>query len=155
MFADDRSIDQIAMEDNNNQALQEWEAYCKLVHQCLLSSVAILITVSGWLITSTYQNVPYHTSILMGKGCVRELLGGHPERIRCELGVHSHVFTALVLELRESGHQHSRFVSLEEQLAIFPYSCVTGLTIRHIGKQFQRSNNTISKYVPSSILTSD
>ena len=143
------------MDDDDNQPLQEWEAYCELVHQCLLSSVAILITVSGWLITSTYQKVPYHTSILTGEGWVRELLGGLPKRIRCELGVHSHVFTALVLELRESGHQDSRFVSLEEQLAIFLYFCVTGLTIRHIGEQFQRSNDTISKYVPSSILTLD
>jgi hypothetical protein len=155
VFANDRLIDRMAMDDDDNQALQEWEAYCELVHQCLLSSVAILITVSGWLITSAYQKVPYHTSILTGEGWVRELLGGHPERIRCELGVHSHVFTALVLELRESGHQDSRFVSLEEQLAIFLYSCVTGLTIRHVGERFQRSNDTISKYVPSSILTSD
>jgi hypothetical protein len=145
----------MAMDDDDNQALQEWEAHCELVHQCLLSSVAILITVSGWLITSAYQKVPYHTSILMGKGWVRELLGGHPERIRCELGIHSHVFTALVLELWESSHQDSRFISLEEQLAIFLYSCITGLTIRHVGERFQRSNDTISKYVLSSILTSD
>jgi hypothetical protein len=64
VFADDRLTNQIAMDDNNNQALQEWEAYCELVHQCLLSSVAILITVSGWLITSAYQKVPYHTVVL-------------------------------------------------------------------------------------------
>jgi hypothetical protein len=43
------------------------------------------------------------------------------------------------------GHSSSRFVSLEEQLAIFLYACVTGLTVRHIGERFQRSNETISK----------
>jgi hypothetical protein len=36
---------------------------------------------------------------------------------------------------------------LEEQLAIFLYACVTGLSVRHLGERFQRSNDTISKYV--------
>jgi hypothetical protein len=36
---------------------------------------------------------------------------------------------------------------LEEQLAIFLYACVTGLSVRHLGEHFQRSNDTISKYV--------
>ncbi|KIN98454.1 hypothetical protein M404DRAFT_157497, partial [Pisolithus tinctorius Marx 270] len=38
------------------------------------------------------------------------------------------------------------FVSLEEQLAIFLYMSVTGLTIRHIGEHSQQSNETISWY---------
>ncbi|KIK99048.1 hypothetical protein PAXRUDRAFT_78256, partial [Paxillus rubicundulus Ve08.2h10] len=38
------------------------------------------------------------------------------------------------------------FISLEEQLTIFPYSSVTGLTIRHVGECFQWSNDTISRY---------
>jgi hypothetical protein len=88
---------------------------------------------------------PYHTSILTGDAWVIELLTGHPQRIRCELGVHRHVFIALLSDLREMGHSSSRFVSLEEQLAIFLYSCVTGLTIRHVGERFQRTNETISR----------
>jgi hypothetical protein len=63
--------------------------------------------------------------------------------IRCELGIHRHVFAELIAELREMGHSNSKYVSLEEQLAIFLYACVTGLTIQHIGEQFQRSNETI------------
>ncbi|KIM64947.1 hypothetical protein SCLCIDRAFT_1164605, partial [Scleroderma citrinum Foug A] len=43
-------------------------------------------------------------------------------------------------------HQASTHISLEEQLAIFLYICVTGLPIRHIGERFQRSNDMISMY---------
>ncbi|KAF8834554.1 hypothetical protein BDN67DRAFT_876599, partial [Paxillus ammoniavirescens] len=44
------------------------------------------------------------------------------------------------------GHTNSKFVSLEEQVAIFLYTCVTGLTLRNVGEQFQRSSDTISHY---------
>ena len=74
-----------------------------------------------------------------------ELLKGHPNRIRCELGVSRDVFLELIDELRRFGHGNSRYVSLEEQLAIFLYMSVTGLTIRHVREWFQRSNETISK----------
>ncbi|KAL1944221.1 hypothetical protein VTO73DRAFT_3406 [Trametes versicolor] len=35
---------------------------------------------------------------------------------------------------------------LEEQLAIFLYTCRTGLSTRHVGERFQRANATITKY---------
>lgn len=93
-----------------------------------------------------YNKQPYHTSILSGHNWVLELLNGHPERIRTELGVHKHVFLALIAELHALGHADSKFVTLEEQLAIFLYASVTGLSVRHLGERFQRSNETISKY---------
>ncbi|KAF8803199.1 hypothetical protein BYT27DRAFT_7110164 [Phlegmacium glaucopus] len=74
-----------------------------------------------------------------------ELLAGHPRRIRCELGVHRHVFLELIQELQRLGHGRSKYLSLEEQLAIFLYIAVTGMTIRHAGECFQRSNETISR----------
>jgi hypothetical protein len=77
---------------------------------------------------------PYHTSVLMGQEWVIELIVGHPERMHCELGVHVHVFESLIDDLRGLGHTDSRHVSLEEQLAIFLYTCVTGLTVRHVGE---------------------
>jgi hypothetical protein len=92
-----------------------------------------------------YNKTPYHTSALTGADWVRELLNGHPERIRCELGVHKEVFHSLVMALQEGGLGSSRHVFLEEQLAIFLYTCVTGLSFRHVGERFQRSNETISK----------
>jgi len=111
-----------------------------------LVCVLVLNTLSA-LLESVYLKPPepYHTSVLSGLGWVIELLLGHNERIRCELGVHIDVFIALVAELRGLGHTHSRSVTLEEQLAIFLYMCVTGITIRHAGERFQRSNDTISR----------
>jgi hypothetical protein len=97
------------------------------------------------VISALYVKQPYHTSILSGEGWVQELLNGHPNRIRCELGVTKDVFNQLICELQSMGHTRSRYVSLEEQLAIFLYTSVTGLTIRHVGERFQRSNGTISK----------
>ena len=88
-----------------------------------------------------------HTSVLSGEAWLIELILGHPDRIRCELGVDVHTFKALTLELRRHRHQASTHISLEEQLAIFLYICVTGLPIRHIGECFQRSNDMISMYV--------
>jgi hypothetical protein len=43
------------------------------------------------------------------------------------------------------GHSDAHEVMLEEQLAIFLYTCVTGLTICHIGERFQHANGTISQ----------
>jgi hypothetical protein len=108
--------------------------------------VGLIVTSTGSLVESLFQRVPYHTSSLSGEGWVLELLAGHPERIRCELGVHHHIFAALISELREMGHGNSRHVSLEEQLSIFLYGCVTGLPVRHVGERFQRSSDTISRY---------
>jgi hypothetical protein len=76
---------------------------------------------------------------------VQELLHGHSERIRTELGVHKEVFHALIQELQSMGHGDSKYVTLEEQLAIFLYTSVTGLSLRHVGERFQRANGTISK----------
>ena len=63
--------------------------------------------------TPLYTKVPYHTSALSGAAWVQELLDGHPERIRCELGMHKHVFRSLITNLVVLGHRLSRNVSLE------------------------------------------
>ena len=115
------------------------------INECVVLLVGILLTSTVGLLFSCEEPEPYHTSILTGEGWVTELLHGHPERIRCELGVHQHVFLELIQELRRLGHDRSKYVSLEEQLAIFLYMSVTGLTIRHVGERFQRSNETISR----------
>ena len=97
------------------------------------------------VICALYVKQPYHTSILSGEGWVQELLTGHPKRIQCELGVTKQVFHQLIHELQSMGHTRSRYISLEEQLAIFLYTSVTGLSVRHVGERFQRSNATVSK----------
>jgi hypothetical protein len=92
-----------------------------------------------------YSKQPYHTSALTGVAWVKELKYGHPDRIWTELGMRLHVFIALVAELRLCGLADSRYVGLEEQVAIFSYMLVTGMSIRHVAERFQRSNETISK----------
>lgn len=94
-----------------------------------------------------YWAQPYHTSKLTGQQWVQELMLGHPDRIYTELGMRLHVFTAFVWELRMCGLSDSRYITLEEKAAIFLYSSVTGLSIRHVGERFQHSNETISRYV--------
>ena len=39
----------------------------------------------------------------------------------------------------------SQYITLEEQLAIFLYGCVTGLSVHHLGERFQRANDTVAK----------
>jgi hypothetical protein len=90
---------------------------------------------------------PYHTSALSGENWVLELRHGHPKRIQCELGVRHHVFEHLLWTLRHHGLSDERDITLHEQLAIFLYTCVTGLSTRHVGERFQHSHNTIAKYV--------
>lgn len=125
---------------------QRPEARRRLVQYSILL-ISILISATTSVLQSMYSKdpEPCHTSALSGEAWVMELLSGHPEQMRSELGVHTHVFAVLISELRALGHTNSKFVSLEEQLSIFLYTAVTGLSIRHVGKRFQRLNDTISR----------
>jgi hypothetical protein len=122
-----------------------------LIRRHLLLVTAYFIhTVTVVLIlysSPNYYKQPYHNSAMTGEMWVQELVYGHPECIRTELGLHLHVFLALEYELRViCALADSRYVSLREKLAIFLYMCVTGLSVGHVGERFQRSNETISKY---------
>jgi hypothetical protein len=119
-----------------------WGIRCRFQQRAVL---AVILMASSAVIESFPMNQPYHTSILTGEGWVQELLAGHPERIRCELGVSREVFLDLLDHLSSAGYTSSRHLSLEEQVAIFLYVCVTGLSIRHTGERFQRSNDSISR----------
>ena len=98
---------------------------------------------------------PYHTSILSGKAWVQELLHGHLRHICTELGVEEPVFRELVITLHNMGHNNSKNVTLEEQLSIFLYTCVTGLTSTHVGERFQRSGETTTRYLELDTPASD
>ena len=107
------------------------EADMEASHHC--TQVALIITSLQTAIqfysSPHFDKTAYHTSALTGHAWVLQLLNGHPERICCELGVRHHVFYALLDCLQWMGHSDSHDVMLEEQLAIFLYTCVTGLTI--------------------------
>ena len=106
---------------------------------------ALLITLHNILAEDQHKRIPYHTSALSGHQWVLELLCSHPECIQLQFGVQKEVFWMIITELRLLGHTDSKYVMLEEQLAIFLYMCITGLTIQHVGECFQCSNSTISQ----------
>jgi hypothetical protein len=112
------------------------------LYQHIMLFVSVLLTACTSILQPSKPLQLYHLS---GEGWVMELLNGHPNHIRCELGVSHNVFTQLVYELRGLGYGNSKYVLLEEQLAIFLYMSVTGLAVRHVGERFQRSNETISR----------
>jgi hypothetical protein len=114
------------------------------VRHRVVAIVILLLTSLSHRLESFHLRQPFHTSALTGRAWVRELLHGHPGRIRISLGVSKDVFRKLILTVRQMGMSDSRHVTLEEQLAIFMHGCVTGLTIRHLAERFQRSNDTIS-----------
>jgi len=137
-------IDGEIKEIDDTYPMTQFRSRFKLQFEALYAiSVTIIEAIA--LATQRAEPIPYHTSILSGEGWMLELLNGHPERICTELGIHKHVFKILVDELQRHGFNHSKHVTLKEQLGIFLYTAVTGLTIRHVGERFQRSNSTISK----------
>ena len=117
--------------------------------QAILHVMAVLVHLAYNMgmdcIAVLYDRTPYHTSALSGEGWVYELLSGHPERIRNELGIYRSTFLVLIEVMKLSGLQSSHHVSIEEQLSIFLYTTVTGLGCTHVGECFQRSSSTITK----------
>jgi hypothetical protein len=115
-----------------------------LMIQCIAFAAGTAAPIYG---LPLYDKTPYHTSALTGADWVRELLNGHPGHIHNELGIHKHVFYHLITALEQAGVHSSKHVFLKEQLAMFLYTCVTGLSLRHVSEQFQRANETTSWYV--------
>jgi hypothetical protein len=109
----------------------------------VLIHLAYLAVIQHFAVRSL--RIPYHTSALSGAGWVDELLNGHPWHIRTELGVCRSTFTLLIKAMQKAHLYSSRHVSIEEQVAIFLYTTVTGLTCTHIREHFQQSPSTITK----------
>lgn len=89
---------------------------------------------------------PMHTSVLTGLAWLDELLHGHPQRFKNQLGMAQHVFHKLsgLLQL-DFGLSNSKFVTADEQLAIFLYYIRSGCGNRTLQERFQRSGDTISR----------
>ena len=128
--------------DEQQRAAHLWAA--QRIRQITATFIAVVTMLI--MVLNTNDPKPYHTSILSGWGWVEELLEGHPGHIHCELGVSREVFLELVSVLCGFGFGSSRYVDIEEQLAIFLYMSVTGLTIRHTGERFQNTFITCSEY---------
>ncbi|KAF8194058.1 hypothetical protein K438DRAFT_1469886, partial [Mycena galopus ATCC 62051] len=86
----------------------------------LAALVSAVAAFSASLCLEAQEAIPRHTSVLTGHGWLSELLNGHPDRFRAQLGMAQHVFLRLLSELQLfSGLVHTKFVSAEEKLAIF------------------------------------
>jgi len=74
-----------------------------------MAGMAITALVAATVVYASplYDKTPYHTSALSGADWVLELIDGHAERIHCGLGVHKHVFQALIAYLQNIGCSHS------------------------------------------------
>ena len=93
--------------NDDNYALDEEE---DLDEEDLIVQAAVTAAISATLATidysqTYYDKTPYHDSALSGAAWVCELLRGHPKRIRKELGVHKHIFRALIVALQDAGHR--------------------------------------------------
>lgn len=110
--------------------------------QCSIVAAAI---VSYALIPRLFPN-PMNTSIRDGSYYIRELLEGHPNRFYNKFGMSKHVFQCLASELHAyTSFQHSKHISMAEQLAIFLSFCRTGNGFRVIQEDFQHSVATVSR----------
>ena len=71
-----------------------------IVHLSIIFSIMICM-VTSLIETSGTRKAPepYHMLALSGEAWVIELLIGHPDWIRCELRVHTHIFVKLVSRL--------------------------------------------------------
>jgi hypothetical protein len=130
---------------SSSEAEERYKCIRKMKYMAAFTMVNIIVTAAHIYASPLYNKIPYHTSALTGADWVCELLNGHPKRICNELGVHKHVFHALIDELQLAGHGPSKHVYLEEQLAIFLYTCITGLSLCHVCERFQRLGDTVSK----------
>jgi hypothetical protein len=136
-------------QDDEPESQDDERVVAPLQIQLLTQVAAAVIQVAGDFVRDYYVphyfRTPYHTSALSGVGWVHELLAGHPQRIWHELGVNRGTFTILIKAMEAAGLSPLRHVSLEEQLSIFLYTAVTGMTCTHVRERFQRSSSTITK----------
>jgi hypothetical protein len=110
----------------------------------VFTAISVCCAASGYC--SRFDKCPQHTSSLSGEQWVQELLHGHDDRIFNELGMRKELFRHLVEVLkRDAGVQDTRYVTAEEQLAVFLHFARRGLSNRALQERFQRSGDTISK----------
>jgi hypothetical protein len=111
-------------------------------HMLWMAATMISQLIMGIIIaymTPFLDKEPYHTSVLTRHAWVQELINGHPDQIKTELGMRKYIFHALLHELRTCRLRDSKYIKLDEQVAIFLYTCMTGLLSCHVAEHFQHS----------------
>jgi hypothetical protein len=125
---------------------QQVEQRCRM--QLVASLVCTVIAFTASLNLDVPDALPMHTSMLTGQMWLNELLAGHPDRFKHQIGMAKHVFYRLSFELQAfSGLVSTKFVTADEKLAIFLHFARTGCSTQILQQRFQRSADTISRYL--------
>ncbi|OAY64695.1 hypothetical protein ACMD2_22136 [Ananas comosus] len=78
---------------------------------------------------------------------VQEVLEGHDERCKREFRMETHVFKALVKCLKDKGLiLDTKYVSAEEQVAMFLFTLSKNASNRSVQERFQHSGETVSRH---------
>lgn len=113
-----------------------------------LTVFPIALTVALFWVCNKFVKEPCRTSTLSGEQWVMELLKGNRRRFRENVRMEPETFVILRdLLLQTGGIWPSRWVGVDEKLALFLYTVGHGATNREAQKRFQRSGCTISLYV--------
>jgi DDE superfamily endonuclease len=95
---------------------------------------------------NNFEKNAQHTSKLRGQQWMEELLEGHHQRMKDNMGISAEGFLYLRgLLIEKAGLQSTRYMSATEQLGIFLYAVVTDLSMRKLAERFQRSTETIDR----------
>jgi hypothetical protein len=90
---------------------------------------------------------PCRNSVLTGHDYVLEIMNGNPSRCYDQLRMDKSVFLSLCNVLREKELlKNSRYITVEEQVAMFLYVISHNERHRVVGERFQHSIETTSHY---------
>jgi hypothetical protein len=123
-----------SQQDDESEPQQDGQVVLPPHHRALIELAAVIIKITcNIALESVASNcrTPYHTSALSGADWVYELLNGHPQCIWNELGISRSTFIILLKSMQVLDVKSLRHVSIEE-LSIFLYTIVTGLSCTHV-----------------------
>ncbi|XP_028785955.1 putative nuclease HARBI1, partial [Neltuma alba] len=89
---------------------------------------------------------PCRTSEQTGNLWVQDIMNGHDDRCPEMFRVDKHVFHLLCTKLEEHGLRKSRYIGIEEVVAMFLNTIAHGQCNRMIQERFQRSGETVSRH---------
>ena len=116
----------------------------------IISSLIIQATLPSLVPFLTHQlpAQPMRTSSLSGSEYIQEVMKcQNPKRIQEVLRMKLEVFQFLCAELKSKGGlAPSRYVSIEEQVAMFLYAIAHSDTNREVQERFQHSGETVSRH---------
>ena len=118
--------------------------------QALQGSILAVAAAAAVIVSAPLPKLPVRMSILTGQMWLEELFRS-PVRMHEQLRMSKHVFQKLSMELRALHHamhglSDGKYVTADEQLAIFLHFARTGVSSRMLQERFQRSGKMISKY---------